>query len=118
MSRGVIDYAHAVMLASSTTGRRRTVLLALALHADHRGHARPSVTTLAEWAGLDRRHTQTALRELQAAGELECVWRSPRGRPSEYRIVVDLDGNPTAPHTARSNGSATAPTTAQIRRRK
>ena len=88
MNRGVIDYAHEVVRASRATGRRRLVLLALALHADEHEHARPSTATLGEWAGISRWNAFDALNALVEAREIACVSRSRGGRPSEYRILV------------------------------
>jgi hypothetical protein len=66
------------------------VLIALAVHANKEtGEAWPSVATLVRETGLKERAVQTALRELQEAGEISLApgsGRGGRGKPSRYTL--------------------------------
>lgn len=61
----------AALLATRDLGKNeRAVAIAIAAHANHEGHAWPSVATLAEYAGCSERTVQRALAKLVQLGRL------------------------------------------------
>ncbi|WP_425698885.1 helix-turn-helix domain-containing protein [Micromonospora trifolii] len=59
------------LLATRDLGKNeRAVAIAIAAHANHEGHAWPSVATLAEYAGCSERTVQRALAKLVQLGRL------------------------------------------------
>lgn len=94
----------------------RLVLLAYATHCPSavkdpaEQYARPSVSTIADMCGLNRRQVQRVIRKLETLGLLEAVGRYPLhggGHVVCYRLPVDkpVDGAAPAPH----RGAARAP---------
>lgn len=62
------------------------VMLAIALHADPKGIARPSVDTIAKVAGLDKRRAERAIKTCVDSGVLRREQGGGRGRTTVYRI--------------------------------
>lgn len=89
----------------------RLVLLALADHADDEGgNAWPKIATIQAKARLGERTVQTALRELEEAGEIERTGTTTRG-VSVWRVTC-VRGADSAPHPGQSctpGGAGSAP---------
>lgn len=72
-------------------GGRRDVLLHLADYARHDGKAWPSVRRIAWDAGLDRRHVQRILRDLEEEGLIEVLGRETGGRSNTRVYQLHLE---------------------------
>lgn len=104
---------HAVRARSRARGGARAVLLVIASYADPDGTgARPSVTTIAEAAGIAPRSVRRHVRALEELGELVVVERGTGRRASRYTITVDdpqrfphVDN----PHRPQSGGRTPCP---------
>lgn len=72
-------------------GGRRDVLFALADHADDDGFCWPSIRRIAWKAGLDRRHVQRILRQLERDGLVETIHNEAGGRglSRSYRLHLE-----------------------------
>jgi hypothetical protein len=82
----------------------KNVLRAVALYADRRGVARPSVAALALDTGLHRRNVQRALRKLEECGRLLRLRASfgGRGRANEWMVLAPSEDLAAEPETAAS----------------
>jgi hypothetical protein len=62
------------------------VLACVALHADARGRAWPSMATIADMTGLRRQDVPRTIRRLERLGMLRCEGRGPR-RANVYAVI-------------------------------
>ena len=72
------------------------VLLAIADHADDRGHCWPSVDRIAAKARISARQTQRVISRLEAAGYLQ-IDRPKTGRTHTNRYTVTIKGDKMTP---------------------
>lgn len=87
---------------SKSRGAQRLVLLAIADNAADDGtHAYPSNATLMRKAALSERAVRTAMRELEALGELRCELNGGKRGTNMYSVIMDGKGADSAP---RPNG--------------
>lgn len=111
---GPIQRFHAILQAELST-TQKMVLLALAKHADSKGHCWPSQQTLMRLSSLSRRAVQKALDDLDEMGVIEVRRRcDDSGRRTSNLYVIDFsnpklkgDGAPrahTPAHEVRKRG--------------
>lgn len=75
-----------VLKHSATRGPERAILLALAARANREGIAWPSLSRIAQDAGIDRRTVSRHLANIAASGELEVI-PGKGTAPNKYRLV-------------------------------
>ena len=92
------------VLAAGLRGSRVGVASQLAIHADDAGEARPSVGTLSGLTGFCARTVRTCLRDLEAAGVIECIdRRGGRHRAGRYVFTDAKGGNRPGPGQAATD---------------
>lgn len=85
MSQSAIQWA----AEHPVDGPAKSVLLILAVHANAEARCWPSVTRIAEQAGVCERTARIALRRLEKAGAIETeAQRMPARRRPVYRLLV------------------------------
>lgn len=85
--------------------RQRTVLGALAVHADFSGVAKVSQLRLAQDLDIDRRDIRNCLDALEQAGLIQLLREGGKGRPSHYAVLPDFVENlKTRPQHAGQHG--------------
>lgn len=77
-----------VLALSKTTGAARTLMVAIAAHADSEGRAFPSISRIARLANITERHAKGILKTLPA-DEIEIEHRGGRGHSNRYRILLE-----------------------------
>lgn len=94
----------AAMLATKDLGKNeRSVMIALAAHANRDGHAWPSVATIAEHVGCSERTVQRALASLVRAGRLAVTTASGIAT-RVYRLLTARASTSPAGVTERAPG--------------
>jgi len=79
------------VIQSNLSAKAKVTYMALALHADTKGECFPSKDVLAKEASLSERSVHTALRELEAAGQIEIISRGRRNgsqTTNVYRLAL------------------------------
>jgi DNA-binding MarR family transcriptional regulator len=103
-------FARIPMWAASADISQRAlrVLIAIAGHLDRTGWAWPSLTTIAEMTGIDRRHVLRAIAELETAGLIyrDRATDGGRGKSTRYRVIFDKQetGAKSAPVVSTNRG--------------
>ena len=77
-----------VLVLSKTTGAARTLMVAIAAHADSEGRAFPSISRIAWLANITERHAKGILKKLPA-DEIQIEHRGGRGLSNRYRILLE-----------------------------
>lgn len=95
-----------VLVLSRTTGAARTLMVAIAAHADSEGRAFPSISRIARLANITERHAKGILKKLPA-DEIQIEHRGGRGHSNRYRILLETV-NWSAPFTDREKVKSTA----------
>jgi hypothetical protein len=76
-----------VLVLSKTTGAARTLMLAIAAHADSDGLAFPSIRRIARLANISERHAKGILKKLPA-DEIKIERGGGSGHSNRYRILL------------------------------
>ena len=77
-----------VLVLSKTTGAARTLMVAIAAHADSEGRAFPSISRIARLANITERHAKGILKKLPA-DEIQIEHRGGRGHSNRFRILLE-----------------------------
>jgi hypothetical protein len=77
-----------VLVLSKTTGAARTLMVAIAAHADSEGRAFPSISRIARLANITERHAKGILKKLPP-DEIQIEHRGGRGHSNRYRILLE-----------------------------
>jgi hypothetical protein len=95
-----------VLVLSKTTGAARTLMVAIAAHADSEGSAYPSISRIARLANITERHAKGILKKLPA-DEIQIEHRGGRGHSNRYRILLETV-NWSSPFTDEGKVKSTA----------
>ena len=77
-----------VLVLSKTTGAARTLMVAIAAHADSEGLAFPSIKRIARLANISERHAKGILKKLPA-DEIKIERGGGSGHSNRYRILLE-----------------------------